>query len=185
MSHDHNDPNCPVCRGEVDMDAYREQMRELIAQHKIAIAGVFSNESGKFPFAYTVGLSLHGLPELLLVANCNLPPMALQTVINLVAYKWLEQRRVDLGVSHDVLNPFNGVPMPVQFVLVKPEEAKRDWAIQVEPILGKGNPHRFQVVQMILPDNKGKLPRDPEYDIAGFPQHLLTPFNEPDPPTQH
>ncbi len=44
------------------MDAYLDQVRGLIAEHGIAVQGVMDDD----PFAYTIGLTRHQHPELIL-----------------------------------------------------------------------------------------------------------------------
>lgn len=171
--HPHNhDPHCHSCAGG-GLESYRADMRRIIQAHQVAIAGVMGGAAGEPAFAYTVGLSLHGLPEILIIANYGIPLNALQTVLNTVAFRWLDKGNATLGVDLEVLRPFGAIPMPVELVCVNPAQAKADWTVQVEPILGAG--HGYEVVQLILPDDHGRLPSMEDYNVEKFPQPLLTP----------
>lgn len=179
MSHNDPDHSCPVCDGG-SMEAYRTHMRELIKQHKVAIAGVLSDAPGMANFAYTVGLSVHGMPELLMIANCNIPLESMQSVLNEVAFRWLKQGNADTGISTEVLRPFGEIPMPVELVLVNRKEAQTNWTVQVAPILSYlGSRFDYDVVQLILPDDHGRLPSMADYDKEKFPQALLAPAAGP------
>lgn len=54
---------CEACRLNLNADGIKKQLRALIAEFGWAVVGV---EHGFVPFAYTVGLTESGLPELLL-----------------------------------------------------------------------------------------------------------------------
>lgn len=62
--HGHGDQECMCCQGGLTRSELRSRYAEMIDQHGWAIVGVI----GERPeYYYTLGLSLHGFPELIAV----------------------------------------------------------------------------------------------------------------------
>lgn len=82
---------CHACRLNLDADGIKKQLRALIAEHGWAVVGV---EHDFVPFAYTVGLTEKGLPELLLE---GIGPMTGgQAILNELA-----ERQIKAGAFED------------------------------------------------------------------------------------
>ena len=112
------------------------------------------------PFAYTVGPSLQGDPELVLVGEWRDDCRILATiVVDLLG----GGRRFAAGdLSEEVF-----VGVPVRFGAVSDE--RRRQLLTSADFLNDGAP--FEALQVVIPDARGAWPEDPAYD--GTPQPLL------------
>jgi hypothetical protein len=132
--------------------AFRKNIRDNIARYGRAVICVFPDEDSadkiNDAFAYTIGNSASGLPELLVIGMFD---NTAKWLLNTLAEKMLERRgrfenyeRIDLGGAH-----------PVAVVLADQSVQDR-YTIQVENFLQ----HHYDVMQVVLPDKAGKFPWD-------------------------
>lgn len=63
-AHDEEAPVCQLCdQPDLTFEEYERRVRSLVDQHRFAVQSV-SGSRCRAEFSYTVGLSAHGLPEL-------------------------------------------------------------------------------------------------------------------------
>lgn len=133
-----------------NLDAYDQHCIELIAEHGWMIQGIFpsAGEEGA-PFAYTVGLTVAGLPELVI---SGLPADVAHQLLNAAARKSLaEEFRVGRLVT--------GVAS-VDFRVVEAPAAEVNMAWHLYP----GKPVRS--LQLVWPDRDGNYPGDPGWSLG-------------------
>lgn len=133
----------PECMGPLDFDF----VDQAIEKHGHAVVTVLEGpDEGDYPFSYTIGLSLKGLPELILV--CPSPPEDMASLINSVSVAMGDDptpRVLDLGGK-----------FPVRIVEVENAEVVRDdWTVQAGEYLENQD---YKVVQIQITDMNGKFP---------------------------
>ena len=144
---------CSICNG--GMDAYIKASHEKIEKFGRTVLGVWDEDHpGQMGFFYTVGNSLKGLPELLLVLNVS--PDFGASFLNFLSNKMIEQNK---AFDHMELVDTGG-KFPVMTVMAN-DHAKEHYMIQVENLLG---PKEFEVLQIVIPDRSGLFPNDPNCD---------------------
>ena len=123
----------------------------LIRQGVHAIMAVHDE---KYNFAYTVGLTEHGLPELLIFGVSG---QTAHIILNVAAYYMRENGEFKDGQITDELGT-----MPNSFKSVRPDVATR-YACQAG--------YRYEslrvqprYLQVVLPDRAGKMPWDAGFD---------------------
>ena len=134
----------------MSIEEFAEKVRENIATYGRAVLGIFGGEGGKMPFCYTIGNSIRGFPELLLVGACG---EAFKDVLNAasdVAEKrgraFEDREKVDIGAK-----------FPLLVIDANAPEATEEYAVQVRHFV----PGRYRVQQVLAPDTKGRFPTDP------------------------
>jgi hypothetical protein len=154
------------------MDAYLRQIRGLIAEHGVAIQGVFPTEDAPgVCFAYTVGLTGRHHPEVMMVGN--VPFEVSQAILNHVARDVLAGTlRVTPG---DRLDGYLQGDLP-PLVAAGPVAAQGDTG-------NIGVARRIygpvaRAVQLVWPGPDGRYPWDLDYDDGSQP--VLGP-HDPDP----
>jgi hypothetical protein len=119
----------------------------------ICVAG----DDDSLPFAYTIGNSITGLPELLIIGTTQ------GNVLNALSLKMIEHGQgfadgecVDLGGK-----------FPVKIIIAN-QRAKRDYTIQATEHFGRDD---YAVQQVLIPDRNGRFPDDPQcqHPYSTFP----------------
>lgn len=133
---------------------YLEELRGLVSKNGWAVQYVEADP----PFAYTVGLSGAGLPELLVTA---LPPEQSMRLLNMVA---------DYMVHRAVPAPGDTMTFPddscAEFVEVTHPDVHMGWAVAFH-----GGPIRAR--QIVWCDDSGQSPWCPDFDGGGTRQPVL------------
>ncbi len=122
------------------------------------------------PFAYTVGLTAHGFPELVIA---GLPPHIAHAVLNDLAGRVYDtavrfshgQRIGDLLVGYDA-------------VIV---DGPATEALYPGAAYARYGTDRVRLQQVAWPDPQGRFPWQPGYDHDRYPQPLI---GQPDPSTE-
>jgi hypothetical protein len=138
---------------------------ELIDKCGWMIQGVFGTEQDPGPsYAYTVGLTAHGFPEL---AVAGLPPQVMQTLLNDVAKRVFDlNRRYTHGeVLDDVLG--GGYK-----VMVVDGPASRDtiWPGTANALFGEEG---VTLQQLVWPDDQHRYPWDENYSLPVDAQPVI------------
>ena len=142
----------------VTTDRFYQQIASTIAREGRQILCIAAE--GKLPsFFYTIGNSLRGAPELLLIGNFEEGPAA--KVLNTLSEQMLEAGRRYL--SGQRVNPFGG-EHDMQVWDTTPI-AKIQYTTQVTEFLQSlkgtiGVPQQYTVQQVVMPDPKGRYPAD-------------------------
>lgn len=124
-------------------EQYLDLLRELICDHGWAVQYV---ESDKRPFAYTVGLSGLGLPELLMT---GLVPDTSGRVLNSIAHMMVDDGTVVAPAMHiDFEDRFL-----IEVVEVEHPDVHLKYAVR---LFGP----RIKALQLVWADNWGRLPWD-------------------------
>lgn len=129
------------------------QYREHIGSHGWAVICVPGNPS----FAYSIGLTLQGKPEVLIVGP--VPPDALGAIVNTVA-TLVQDRDLRPGATvYEALQ--KGMPLKI----IEPDQqVALSYTSQAEHFFQGEGITGLRVVQAVLPDQHGKLPGDPDCD---------------------
>lgn len=135
-----------------------EHFEAVIAEHGHAVVGVFDPDGIDTPFAYTVGLTAKGRPELLI---SGLPAEMAQTLLNDAAEAWTEEWTTGTVVDGLLRDGY-------QFTVVNgtPTEALTLGAVHA--LYGE-----FRVQQLVWPDRDRHWPWDHEYNDEGAWQQPL------------
>ena len=151
------------CKYGKGMNLLRDTIIPDIEKHGVAIIGVHGTAEEPETFAYTVGMTARGLPEIIVF---GLPASLSAGVLNSLAKPLLEEENPTLspGQRANVLQ--NGVP--VHLIPARPERAA-NYVTAPGAIYG---PENVRVLQMCLPDKHGAWPWD--YHTT-FPQTMLGP----------
>ncbi|MEO9497619.1 MAG: DUF4262 domain-containing protein [Vibrio splendidus] len=134
---------------------YRD-LKKKIDLHDWAHMGIQGCASGDTPFDYTIGLTEMNLPELLICLPIR------KEIANMILHNVIEQWKKKgyfVGRSDDILHG-----MPIELVEIDPIEACEEFMIQV-PQYYKISACDVKAVQIVLPDQNGKLPRDDGYNM--------------------
>lgn len=129
----------------------REEFNKNIRESGRQIIGVFPSESGDHAFGYTIGNSLKGYPELLLIGWCD---EAMQGILDTLSEKMIERGHaftdgelVDVGGKYALK------------IIACREEAKDEYTIQAGVYYGS---KAYDVMQVVIPDPQGKFPGEAE-----------------------
>ena len=147
------------------MDDVRAQilsdLRALIAEHGWAIRQVMASPEadGDVQFAYTVGLTAFGHPEVVVM---GMPPEHSATFLNLIGD---EVRQGGVFGHGTVTTEFTSDDAPVVFLTAE----DTDRLTAVEQVSGT-----VDALQMVWPDSTGRLPWDPGYRNGPDVQPILT-----------
>jgi hypothetical protein len=146
-----------------DPAAYHAQQQELIDRYGWAVTAVVpGDDEPDRPFAYTVGLTAHDQPELVIA---GLDPITSQALLNDLAGRVLHQaarftdrqRISDLISGHDAV-VIDGVATEVLY----PGAA-----------FGRYGQDRVRLQQIVWPDREGRFPWQPGYGYPEYVQPLL------------
>lgn len=140
-------------------DAYLTHMQSLIEEYGWAVQGVFPTTEFDVWFAYTVGLTSRGLPELLI---SGIPGEQVQPLLNRAAEMHCEK---PFSIGDEVTGiAIDGVLMRV----IDAPLAEIGMAVEMYPTM------RPDAIQLVWPDTDGVYP-GPNYDHKRFPQPLYGP----------
>lgn len=120
----------------------------------VMMIGAGGKPPDDFPFCYTIGNHLAGLPELLLIGGCE-PTFG--EVLNVVSDKM--KKRGSAFESGDVVDI--GATCPVKVVDARSPKAKSDYMVQATNFLRADD---YRVLQVLVPDLRGRFPGDPACD---------------------
>jgi hypothetical protein len=104
-----------------------------------------------WPFAYTVGNTLHGFPELL---TFGLATRQAADMLAALSGKMTNQKR---GFHDGEMIDMGGPPIPRAFRCTP--LAREKYTLQVTERLGRDD---YAVMQIIIPDRAGHYPTDPQ-----------------------
>lgn len=135
---------------EQRLDAYDRQSLAVIDEHGWMIQGVFDNDGGP-GFAYTVGLTPAGLPELVM---SGLDHNTMATLLNAAAKRSLSEE-VKVG---DLLDGIASVGLRV----VGAPGAEVNMA---RHLYGGST---VQALQLVWPDKAGAYPGDDDWSLGGL-----------------
>ena len=110
--------------------------------------GIFDPDGVKDAFCYTVGNALHGLPELLFIAN--IPQHQQAMILNAVGAHMRETGKLEEGLLD--------IEWTFPFKIRKCSDlAKENFTIQAGNYLGRED---YEVYQVMICDPKGRYPGD-------------------------
>lgn len=125
---------------------YLQQVAQVIDTHGVAIQGVLPDDHHTDLFAYTVGLTAHGHPELLIF---GLPSHIAQEVLNSLALPVVRDgHRVEPGVRRDVF----ACGVPATIIDTNPALAA-DYVTVPRSLYGV---EQVPVLQVCYPDSNGR-----------------------------
>lgn len=149
---------------------FSQRIDHLISRGENLIISVGGSADGRsLPFAYTIGMTSLGLPELLISGHLGVKVQ--QTLLNDVARRF-KNEGVKLGLHRDLL--VGGFLMDLVAIDTSVSEVRENYILQA------CNYYRDQLmpvrlVQLLWPDNQGRLPSMSGYELTGF-QDLLPPL---------
>lgn len=150
---------------ELRMLAYLDNCRRIIAEHGWMVQGVFPTETSPgFSFAYTAGLSVAGLPELVVV-GLPLQGGIVETFLNALARRALaEEPRVGDRWTVDE-NP------DIAWEFAPVSEA---WTRENVTLPGRLYPFtEVTALQVLWPDDAGNYPNQESWTLGRDAQPLL------------
>ncbi len=137
---------------EIDdrLNTYLTEVRDLIAEHGWMVQGVFPTETSPgAPFAYTIGLTAAGLPELVIA---GLPAETAGAILNTAARHHLTDEIKPGAVLDDLAS--------VPFRVVAAPSAEIQQARNIYPAAG------VRAVQLVWPDDAGAFPGDGGWSLG-------------------
>lgn len=139
------------------LDEYDQLCMKMIAEHGWMVQGVFprAGDDGE-PFSYTVGLTLAGLPELVI---SGLPAELAGGLLNTAA----QQSLTEEFTAGQVLTETASVPLRA----VEAPTAEVNMARRLYP------DHQVRALQLVWPDAGGAFPGDPTWSL-GTAQPVFT-----------
>lgn len=135
---------------ETRLDAYDRQSLSVIAEHGWMIQGVFDTDGGP-GFAYTVGLTPAGLPELVM---SGLDHNTMATLLNGAAKRALANELKAGGLLVGIAS--------VTFQVVAAPTAEVNMARH----LYRGS--NVRALQLVWPDKAGAYPGDDDWSLGGM-----------------
>lgn len=143
--------------------AYETFLAQQLADKPFVVQAVFGDAAAD-AFAYTIGLTGRGLPELW----CSgLGPQSADAVLG-TAGDFLLEAGAPLLPGADLRVP--NLSVPLRFTaLVDPVAAEVNMARMIHPL------SVVEVLQVLWPDDAGRFPEHPDYNADRFPQRILGP----------
>lgn len=127
---------------DLRLDAYLDQVRATIAEHEWAVQGVLADDK---PFSYTVGMTPHNRPELVVV---GLPHRMAQEILNRSAVRHMSSEILP-GQTVDI-------DFSVQFrVALAPTDAPDRPLGVARRLYG---PDKVRAIQLLWPNAAGAYP---------------------------
>ena len=172
--------DCVCCKS--GPQKYAEMIDSFMAENGFAIIGVFDAEP---PFAYTIGLTAKGFPELIIVANFN--PQEFNGIMNSVGHKFIEAATATKAAV-DGTTPIDYETLPVMIEIRKnnapvsvPVGLKKIRKEFHEMLLGQALARYGEVecIQVVIPDANGKLPWDDGFDTHWSYHAMQIPLYQP------
>lgn len=155
------------------MTAYKNLQVDIaskIAKGQASVISVFATDSPQEnDFAYTVGLTSLGLPEIIIVGSMD--PLIQHVLIGSLTAKYKE-RGAFFGVSNELLQ--NGLRVDLVEVDCTAPKTK-EFIVQALGYYGS-DVGKVRLVQIRWPDAQGRLPDEPGFDM-GDKQDLLPRLN--------
>jgi hypothetical protein len=146
--------------------AFNQNLEAIIARVGWAVLYIFDSENeGRPPFAYTVGLAARHLPELLTI---GLPRDAAHPLLNALARDLMAGHQLPLNTP--VIGYVPGYPLLLRLASAK---AAVHYAKAVEVRYDD-----YQVLQVVWPDDQGRFPGQPGCTIPPDQQPDLATRNQ-------
>lgn len=151
--------------GWTDVDSYLVRIQALIEEHGWAVQGVLPTADDPDPgFGYTVGLTLKGLPEIIIF---GLSAELMHSTLNQVAFHMVDHGPHHAGQVIDYL--FGGGYDPIA-VQVDPEHFDEEYLTVAGRMYGDLN---LSALQLVIPDKEHRFPWDDGFSMSALP--LLGP----------
>lgn len=138
--------------------ATHQEYLDLVRQHLVKDGWAVQYVEGPSPYAYTVGLTDAGLPELLLT---GLPPEISLRLLNAVAHYMIHEREPAAGDTMSLPDGWFG-----EFVAVTEPTAHLAIVVDLR------GPH-FRALQFVWRDTHGHSPWCPDFNRGGPRQPVL------------
>lgn len=124
-------------------------------------------------YSYTVGMSAHRLPDLILVGNMDC--VARAVILQAIATDWVEKKAFSLDEVKDVITNADGSPLTLRLVEVPAAVVAAKYMVMYKEIAqGLAHTTPTKVVQVLWPDKKGRFPDNVMFDDSDVgPQPLL------------
>lgn len=144
--------DCESCRN--GHEAFVARMREIISESGHGVMTVHDDaHDAAQPFTYTIGLTLRGLPELLMVGpNPNEAFRFVNLVARIQPYDGLRSEEMFLASVSG-----SDAKHPVYVSEIEDRETKDRFTRQVGVVLGVDD---WRVQHLIAPDRQGRFPWD-------------------------
>ncbi|MBJ7287819.1 DUF4262 domain-containing protein [Williamsia sp.] len=141
--------DCDICNGR---DHGVGDTLALIAEGRWQVTTVFAGTThDEPPFAYTTGLTSHGLPELLLY---GLGSRTAASVLNTVAHRMVDGEAMLAGTTLDRV-----LAQGYEVTLVDVDDDSDMYAT-------RGLYDEFTTLQVVFPDRDGRFPWDAGYGLS-------------------
>lgn len=144
-----------------------------IQEHGYTFIGVFDPDGKNPTFAYSLGLSRRGWPEVLLIGNIH--PRVIEAILTDLIKSWEANGSPIIGDNADAIKFADGSSHPLRVVPVDATHAVEHYARQAPTYADE---HHVEVVQVCWPDQNGVYPQDEGYNTA-MTQPLLPTLYEP------
>ncbi len=158
-----------------DRDFFERQytgIEKNMLLHGWQVTGVMptaSDPPGAIPFFYTIGLTSHRLPELIM-SWPGRPETATQ-LLNGAGRIQVDEGPIEPGPLDNAAN--------VTFKVVEVDAVKADiqqaWNFYGDPHRRRTN--KIKLLQLVWPDSTDRFPGQPGYNMKEFPQELFAPLN--------
>jgi hypothetical protein len=130
--------------------AFYQGIQDMIDRDGFAVMGIFSHEDD-LPFMYTIGNCQRGFPELLLIGVFHG-----DAINDLVHKMWERGKPFDNGELVSL-----GGDWPVKVIDADAAKARKKYTIQVDRYY-RNEKLDYRVQQIIIPDEAGRYPGDPD-----------------------
>jgi len=162
---DHENCQCAVCAELITPGTLKVFIDTMIKKNGFAIAPVIDPGNPTFvPFHYTIGLTeIHKSPEIIIIGHFN------STLINALISKIVEQIRTNPAVlDTEEINNISQIKLDdgnMKYVSLGCRIAKdRFKEMCCGRLIDRYGEDAFRLRQIILPDEKGKLPWHKDFD---------------------
>lgn len=156
------------------MIAMMAKQKELVDTHGVALVQIMGGDDGSLPFCYSMGAAQFDLPDVILVGA--VPPQIIMHILNDIFANWKE-KGLTLGVQSELIKDFN-----IELAALEQDEVLTEKFALQTPVFYEVNPEYMkrsdgvpEFVQVILPDENGKLPNEEGHNAEAMPQILLKP----------
>ncbi|MGC4808741.1 DUF4262 domain-containing protein [Micromonospora sp. DT233] len=146
------------------LDEFFRQQQKHIDDIGWSVTAVLpDHDEAHAPFAYTIGLTERGLPELVIA---GLDPLTAQTLLNDMAHR-VYQRAQPLTADHRVEDLLLGYDA----VII---EGQATEALHPGAAYARYGKDHVRLQQVVWPDKQGRFPWDDGYEYPAHVQPLLT-----------
>lgn len=149
-------------------EQFYSHLAEKIRTIGFTFVGVFDEDMVEPAFAYSIGLTEKGWPEVLLIGNMR--PQIIEIILTDLVKSWIAAGEVKMGDNDGLIVFPDMSEHPLRVVEVPSRLAVEKFCCQVQNFYEKED---VKVVQVLWPDVNGKFPGEEGYDALNMKQPVV------------